>query len=288
MAKQKTIKQQCQFRGVGVHSGKIATVTLRPAPEDTGIQFIRTDISDLDPMIPAKWDHVVDTKLCTVIANKDGVKVSTIEHLMSAFWGCGVDNVIVEIDNEEMPIMDGSAKDFVALLTKAGLTEQNKERKVIKLLKEIEIQDAGRTTRLKPSNIASFGFEIDFTEKNDFIGKQNFHIQLLNGNYYHEISEARTFGLLEEVDYLKSIGLARGGSLDNAIVVDKDKILNPDGLRFKDEFVRHKILDAIGDLYLAGAQIIAEYEGVKAGHEMNNKILHVLFANPDAWEFANA
>ena len=285
MAQQHTLNEKCQFRGVGVHSGKVATVTLRPAPVDTGILFIRTDVSDKDPIIEAKWDNVVDTKLCTVLANKDDVRVSTIEHLMSAFWGCGVDNVIIEIDNDEMPIMDGSAKEFVSLLQEIGLNEQNKPRKVIKILKEVSFEDEGRTTTLKPASIPSFGLEIDFTAKNSVIGKQDFHVELLNGNYFHEISSARTFGLLEEVEYLKSIGLARGGSLDNAIVVDREKILNPDGLRFKDEFVRHKILDAIGDLYLAGAQIIGEYQGVKAGHEMNNKILHVLFENPDAWEF---
>lgn len=281
---QHTLKNSFSFNGVGVHSGVEANVTVRPAPANSGIIFLRTDIENNDPRIPAQWDRVVDTQLCTVIANEDNIRISTIEHLMSAFWGCGIDNAIVEIDNEEMPIMDGSAKAFVALIQEAGLEAQEARRRHIRLKKEIRLEDEGRYTVLRPAKVPAFGMEIDFSEKSELIGQQRYHVELLNGNYFHEVSPARTFGLLWEVDYLKSIGLARGGSLDNAIVVDKDKILNEDGLRFKDEFVRHKILDAIGDLYLAGVPLMAEYEGYKAGHEMNNKILHVLFDNPDAWE----
>ncbi len=286
MQKQKTLQKSCSFSGVGVHSGLVANVQLRPAPIDTGIVFIRSDIQNKDPIIPALWDHVVDTKLCTVIANTDGVRVSTIEHLMSAFYGLGIDNVIVEIDNEEMPIMDGSAKEFVELISTAGSQEQEAARKEIIVKKEISFEDEGRITTLKPAKIPSYSFELDYTGKNDRIGKQEYSVQMVNGNYVHEIANARTFGLLEEVDYLKSIGLARGGSLDNAIVVDRDTILNPDGLRFDNEFVRHKILDAMGDIYLAGARIVGEFTTVKGGHEMNNKVLHALFSDPDAWEFS--
>ncbi len=286
MQKQKTLQKSCSFSGVGVHSGLVANVQLRPAPIDTGIVFIRSDIQNKDPIIPALWDHVVDTKLCTVIANTDGVRVSTIEHLMSAFYGLGIDNVIVEIDNEEMPIMDGSAKEFVELISTAGSQEQEAARKEIIVKKEISFEDEGRITTLKPAKIPSYSFELDYTGKNDRIGKQEYSVQMVNGNYVHEIANARTFGLLEEVDYLKSIGLARGGSLDNAIVVDRDTILNPDGLRFDNEFVRHKILDAMGDIYLAGARIVGEFTTVKGGHEMNNKVLHALFSDPDAWEYA--
>lgn len=286
MQKQKTLQKSCSFSGVGVHSGLVANVQLRPAPIDTGIVFIRSDIQNKDPIIPALWDHVVDTKLCTVIANTDGVRVSTIEHLMSAFYGLGIDNVIVEIDNEEMPIMDGSAKEFVELISTAGSQEQEAARKEIIVKKEISFENEGRITTLKPAKIPSYSFELDYTGKNDRIGKQEYSVQMVNGNYVHEIANARTFGLLEEVDYLKSIGLARGGSLENAIVVDRDTILNPDGLRFDNEFVRHKILDAMGDIYLAGARIVGEFTTVKGGHEMNNKVLHALFSDPDAWEYA--
>ncbi len=286
MQKQKTLQKSCSFSGVGVHSGFVANVQLRPAPVNTGIVFVRSDIQNKDPIIPALWDHVVDTKLCTVIANSDDVRVSTIEHLMSAFYGLGIDNVIVEIDNEEMPIMDGSAKEFVALIEQTGIQEQEAHRKEIIIKKEISFVNEGRTTTLKPAKIPTYSFELDYTGKNDRIGKQDYAVQMVNGNYVHEIADARTFGLLEEVDYLKSIGLARGGSLDNAIVVDHDKILNPEGLRFDNEFVRHKILDAMGDIYLAGARIIGEFTTVKGGHEMNNKVLHALFSDPDAWEYA--
>lgn len=260
-------------------------MTLRPAPVDSGIVFVRNDVQGVNPVIPALWNKVIDTKLCTVIANEDGVKVSTIEHVMSALLGLGIDNAIIEIDNEEVPIMDGSAKEFVALIQQAGIQQQNKARRKIVIKKTVTFEDDGKVATLSPAKIPTYSFEIDFSEKNTLIGKQNFSMQMINGNYMHDIAAARTFGLLEEVEYLKSIGLARGGSLDNAIVVNKDQIMNPEGLRFDNEFVRHKILDAIGDLYLAGAPIIGHFDGIKAGHAMNNQILHTLFADPDAWAY---
>lgn len=282
---QQTLNTSVTCQSVGVHSGKTATMTLRPAPVDSGIVFVRNDVQGVNPVIPALWNKVIDTKLCTVIANEDGVKVSTIEHVMSALLGLGVDNAIIEIDNEEVPIMDGSAKEFVALIQQAGIQQQNKARRKIVIKKTVTFEDDGKVATLSPAKIPTYSFEIDFSEKNTLIGKQNFSMQMINGNYMHDIAAARTFGLLEEVEYLKSIGLARGGSLDNAIVVNKDQIMNPDGLRFDNEFVRHKILDAIGDLYLAGAPIIGHFDGIKAGHAMNNQILHTLFADPDAWAY---
>lgn len=260
-------------------------MTLRPAAANSGIQFVRTDVTGVDSVVPASWDRVVDTTLCTVISNDAGVKVSTIEHLMAALLGCGVDNAIVELNNEEVPIMDGSAKAFVALIDDVGTETQDAARRVLKIKKEVVFEDGDKRAVLRPASTPTYSFEIDFSAKNTLIGKQNHHVQLVNGNFRHEICDARTFGLLEEVEYLKSIGLARGGSLDNAIVVSQDKILNPEGLRFDDEFVRHKILDSIGDLYLAGGPLKGHFDGVRAGHAVNNKILHVLFAQPDAWEW---
>ncbi len=282
---QATLKNSTSCIGTGVHSGNPVHMTLRPAPANSGIQFVRTDITGVDNVVPASWDKVVETTLCTVIANDAGVKVSTIEHLMAALLGCGVDNVIVEINNEEIPIMDGSAKDFVALIDNVGLEPQNAPRRVLRIKKEVVFEEGDKRAVLKPASTPTYSFEIDFSAKNMLIGKQNQHVQLVNGNFRHEICDARTFGLLEEVEYLKSIGLARGGSLENAIVVSKDKILNPEGLRFDNEFVRHKILDSIGDLYLAGGPLKGHFDGVRAGHAVNNKILHVLFAQADAWEW---
>jgi UDP-3-O-[3-hydroxymyristoyl] N-acetylglucosamine deacetylase len=284
-ATQQTLKQSVTCQSVGVHSGAMATLTLKPAKENTGIQFIRTDITEGNNIVVARWDNVIDTMLCTVIANEDGVRVSTIEHLMSALLGCGVDNAIVEIDNEEVPIMDGSAKDFVTMIDQAGIQKQNTPRKAIRITKDITYTNGDKQATLKPADIASYEFHIDFSEKNKVIGKQSQTVQLVNGTFRHDIADARTFGLLEEVEHLKSIGLAKGGSLDNAIVVSQDKVMNPDGLRFDNEFVRHKILDAMGDLYLAGAPIIGAFEGIRAGHEVNNQILHVLFSQPDSWEW---
>ncbi len=282
---QHTLQNSFSFSGVGVHSGQDTHVTVRPAPENTGIVYVRSDISGKNPVIPAMWDKVIDTKLCTVIANEDGVKVGTIEHLMAAIAASKIDNAIIEMDNEEMPIMDGSAKDFMALIEEAGIIQQNKTRRVIVITKDIHFTDEDKSASLKPARVPTYSFDIDFSQKSALIGKQHYSVKLTAGAFEEEISDARTFGLLEEVEYLKSIGLARGGSLENAVVVDGDKVLNSGGLRYKDEFVRHKILDSIGDIYLAGAEIIGHFVGVRAGHAVNNQMLHALFANPDCWRY---
>jgi len=278
---QHTVQQALTISGIGVHSGAPATLTIRPAPAGSGIVFIRTDIQDRDNVIPARWDHVADTRLCTVIANKAGATVSTIEHLMSAFAALGVDNAEVDIDGPETPIMDGSAKPFIEAMDRTGLARQKAARKVLVIKKNISVKDGDKEAILSPADGQYFGFEIEFD--NALIGRQKYTHQLKENSFRGEIAAARTFGFLHEVEMLRKMGLARGGSLDNAIVIDGDTVMNPDGLRFKNEFVRHKILDAVGDIYLAGAQLIGHYHGIKAGHAMNNKVLHALFADPTAY-----
>ena len=279
---QTTLKTDMKCSGLGVHSGAPANLTIRPACVHQGITFVRTDISDRDNVIPGKWDHVTETRLCTVLSNKVGVTVSTVEHLLSALWGCGVDNAIVEIDGPEIPIMDGSAAAFVFMIECAGIAQQDAPRSFIRVKKPVSFVDGDKEAWLTPASNAVFSFEIDF--KSPVIGNQKYSTELISGAYKADISRARTFGFLHEVEALRKMGLARGGSLENAIVIDGDKILNPGGLRYRNEFVRHKILDAIGDLYLAGYPIIGQFHGVRAGHAVNNRLLHSLFADASAWE----
>ncbi|MCB9982474.1 MAG: UDP-3-O-acyl-N-acetylglucosamine deacetylase [Rhodospirillales bacterium] len=280
---QNTLSKPAILKGVGLHSGREISLTMHPAEADSGIVFVRSDITDKDNIIPARWDRVADTQLCTVIANKDGVSVGTIEHLMSALRGCNIDNARIELDGAEVPVMDGSAMPFVKLIEQAGVAAQNVPRRALKILKEISVEKDGKQVTLRPADGAVFGGEIEFDHPQ--IGRQHFETRLLNGNFKHDIAQARTFGFLHEVEWMRSKGLARGGSLDNAIVLDRACIMNPEGLRFTNEFIRHKLLDAIGDLYLAGGAIIGAYDGTKAGHEMNNLILHALFADKDAYEW---
>jgi UDP-3-O-[3-hydroxymyristoyl] N-acetylglucosamine deacetylase len=268
--------------GIGVHSGAPATLVINPALSSSGITFIRTDIKDRPNAIPARWDYVTETRLCTVLANKQGASVSTVEHLLSAFAALGLDNALVEIDGPEIPIMDGSAVHFVRALEQAGLMRQSAKRHVLKIKKTVTYREGDKEVTLSPSEGQYFGFDIDFD--NAIVGRQKFTHLMTETSYRQQIASARTFGFLHEVEQLRKMGLARGGSLDNAIVIDGNKILNAEGLRFPNEFVRHKILDAIGDIYLAGFQMIGHYHGVKAGHAMNNKALHALFARPDAFE----
>jgi UDP-3-O-[3-hydroxymyristoyl] N-acetylglucosamine deacetylase len=278
---QKTIQKDVSCYGIGLHSGAQVMMTLRPAVADHGVIFVRADRVDGDNRIPALYDRVIDTRLCTVIGNDAGASVGTIEHLMSALRGCGVDNVIVELDGPEVPIMDGSAAPFVELIEEAGLRVQQQPRRAIQVLKEIIVEEAGKIARLSPANGFVFGGEIEFAHPS--IGKQTFETRLVNGNFRHDIAGARTFGFVHEVEMMRKNGLARGGSLDNAIVLSDTGILNQGGLRYDDEFIRHKLLDAIGDLYLAGGPILGAYDGFKAGHAMNNAVLRKLFATPGAW-----
>lgn len=284
---QHTLKAPFTIGGAGVHSGAPAKMTVKPAPTGTGVILIRTDVRDKNNIIPARWNLVTETKLCTVLANKDGVSVSTVEHVLSAFAALGLDNAVIEIDGPEIPIMDGSAAAFVGAITRAGLQRQEARRKVLKIKKMVSYQEGDKEAYLSPANGAYFGFEILFPTP--LIGRQKMTHHLTEHTYRRDIAAARTFGFLHEVEALRKMGLARGGSLENAIVIGKDenggdKVLNPDGLRYKNEFVRHKILDAIGDIALAGFPLLGHYHGVRAGHAMNNKILHVLFQQPDAYE----
>ena len=254
-------------------------MTLCPAGAGAGIRFVRTDISGQDNVIEARFDNVTDTRLCTVIANEAGASVGTIEHVMSALRAMNIDNVTIEIDGGEVPIMDGSAMPFVEMINEAGIKTQAAPQKFIKILREVRYEEDGKWVSLKPSDVASFEGMIDFDQP--VIGQQKYSLSLLNGNFLHDIASARTFCFEKEVEAMRAAGLARGGSLDNAIVLSETSVINEDGLRYDNEFIRHKLLDAIGDLYLAGAPIVGAYESFKAGHYMNNQLLHTLFADPD-------
>ncbi len=280
---QHTLRSLIHFHGVGLHGGQPVAMIVRPAPANHGIHFVRTDITDKNNKIAARWDNVSDTKLCTVIRNEDSASVGTIEHLMAALHGCHIDNALIEINGPEVPIMDGSSLAFVKEIERVGLSEQTAPRRMIRILKDIIVKDGDKVVHLSPSDEPVFSGEIDFDHP--MIGRQTYTKEIINGNFAHDLANCRTFGFEQEVEYLRSVGLARGGSLDNAIVLGKDgTILNPQGLRRADEFIRHKLLDAVGDLSLAGAPILGRYHGIKAGHDMNNRILHALFADRNAWE----
>ena len=280
---QKTLKTSIHCRGIGLHSGAPVSLTLNPAEPGHGIVFKRTDIDDgRETLIPARWDHVSDTTLCTTISNQDDIQVATIEHLMAALAGAEIDNLLIEIDGPEVPIMDGSAAPFVLLVDCAGTVNQNAPRRAIRVLREVSISDDERSITIGPAETLSIDFEIDFDCP--AITDNALKVELVNGTFNHEVSSARTFGFLADVDRLRQMGLARGGSLDNAIIVDKGKVLNEDGLRHKDEFVRHKVLDCIGDLYLAGMPILGAVAASRSGHSYNNKLLHALLSDPAAYE----
>ncbi len=279
---QHTLKSEIGCSGTGLHTGETVSIVLHPAAADTGVVFRRTDMDNGE--IAAHVDNVVDGTLCTTLGNEAGVKIATVEHLLAALAGCQIDNVIVDVDGPELPIMDGSAAPFVFLIECAGIVTQDKPRRIIEVLKRVDVAVDGREVSLSPSSGFSVGFEIDFNS--DAIGKQDLSVQLVNGTFKGEISRARTFGFAEEVDQLRRIGLARGGSLDNAVVISGDTILNDEGLRYDNEFVRHKILDCVGDLYLAGGQISGHFQGYRSGHAMNHAIVRALFADPTAWRYA--
>ena len=279
---QQTISKPITINGIGLHSGIEVTMQLYPAEADYGIKFIRKDIKD-NNVIEALWSNVSNTKLSTTISNQYGISVSTIEHLMSALSGLHIDNTKIEIDGPEVPIMDGSSIKFVDLIDKTSTQSLNKRRKILKVKKNIKIQNNDSSVELKPNNQFSIDFEIDFPSK--LVSKQSCQLQLVNGNYKTDIASARTFGFERDVNMLRSNGLALGGSLDNAVVVGENKILNSDGLRFKDEFVRHKILDSIGDLYLAGSPIQGYFLGNKSGHHLNNLLLRSLFADKSNYDY---
>jgi UDP-3-O-[3-hydroxymyristoyl] N-acetylglucosamine deacetylase len=283
MIKQRTLKNEIRATGVGLHTGQKIFLTLRPAPANTGIIFRRVDLNPVVE-IEARAENVGDTTLSTTLTNGD-VRVSTVEHLLSAMAGLGIDNAIVEVSADEVPIMDGSAGPFVFLIQSAGIQEQSAAKKFIRITKEIAVTDGDKSATFVPFDGFKVSFTIDFDHPVFKGRKATSSIDFSSTSFVKEVSRARTFGFMHEIEYLRSKGLAKGGSVDNAIVVDKYRILNEDGLRYEDEFVKHKILDAIGDLYLLGNSLIGEYRAVKSGHGLNNKSLRELIRRTDAWEF---
>jgi UDP-3-O-[3-hydroxymyristoyl] N-acetylglucosamine deacetylase len=278
---QKTTVAPAIIAGVGVHTGDRVRLAVRPAPVGTGIVFVRTDVTDRDNRIPVSGEAVVDARLNTMIENAAGVRLSTIEHLMAAFAALGVSNAVVEVDGPELPILDGSALQFVQLLDRAGFRRQPEPVRYIEILKPIRVRDGDKSAALLPCDRYEMRFEIDFDTP--VIGNQVVDFVVDEQTFRDQIMAARTFGFAHEVEALRKAGLARGGSLENAVVIDGDQILNPGGLRMEREFVKHKALDAIGDLYVLGAPLLGRYEGVKAGHAINNLLVRELLANPQAW-----
>jgi UDP-3-O-[3-hydroxymyristoyl] N-acetylglucosamine deacetylase len=277
---QATLRRDVTLVGTGLHSGRPARLVLRSA-EAGGIVFRRVDVTDRDNLIPARYDRVVDTTLCTVLANADGVAVSTVEHLMAALAGCGVHHALVDIDGPEVPIMDGSARRFVQAITATGLRSLGRPLSVIEILSPVRVELDGVRAELTPADQPSIEFEIDFPDA--AIGRQARRLVMHDGTFARELADCRTFCRRADVEAMQARGLALGGSLDNAIVVEGDTVLNPGGFRRADECVRHKMLDAVGDLALAGAPILGAYRGVRAGHGPTNRLLRRLFETPSAW-----
>jgi UDP-3-O-[3-hydroxymyristoyl] N-acetylglucosamine deacetylase len=280
---QNSLLRSVTFTGVGLHSGAAVTMTVHPAGEDHGIWFRRTDLAQGDALVPARWDAVVPSRLCTLIANASGTSVSTIEHIMAALAGSAVHNALIDIDGPEVPILDGSAAQFVAGLLEAGIVAQNAPVRAIRVLKPVEVRDGEAVARLDPSDMLEIDFRIDFSEA--AIGRQEKVLNMANGAFVRELSDSRTFCRNAEVVAMRERGLALGGTLENAVVFEGDKVLSPGGLRYSDEPVRHKMLDALGDLALAGGPILGRYTGIRAGHALTNRLLRALFADPTAWRF---
>ena len=283
MVKQRTIKTSVKVTGVGLHSGEKVTLGLRPAPANSGIVFCRVDRKPVE-QIRANAGLVHDTRLSTCM-EQNSVRVATVEHLMSALSGLGIDNVYVDLDSAEVPIMDGSAGTFIFLLQSAGIVEQSAAKKFIRVKKAVEVKQGDKWVRFDPFNGYKLTFTINFSHPVFANTKQHVVVDLGEHSYVRDISRARTFGFMQDVEAMRAQGLALGGSLDNAIVMDDYRVLNPDGLRFEDEFVKHKVLDAIGDLYMLGHPIIGAFSGYKSGHALNNALLRELLADAEAWEY---
>jgi UDP-3-O-[3-hydroxymyristoyl] N-acetylglucosamine deacetylase len=278
---QKTIKNSISCKGISLHKGLNVTIRFLPAPENSGIIFRRVDISPYVE-IKANYKNVTKTNLGTVISNNYGVNISTIEHLMAAIWSCKIDNMIIEIDDEEVPILDGSSAEFIFMLEGAGLASQNQNKKIIKVKKDINFKDGEKFIKITPSDHFCFDLEIDFNHK--MLGKQKFSFDSMTDSFKYNISRARTFCFESDLEKMHQAGLAKGGSLANAIVIGEDKIINKSGLRMQNEFSRHKALDFIGDISLSDYQIIAHFYAFKPGHTVNNKMLHYFFNQKDCWD----
>ena len=282
MIRQRTLKNTIRATGVGLHTGEKVYLTLRPAAPNTGIVFRRVDL-DEPVEIEAKAENVGDTTLSTTLI-KDGVRISTVEHLLSALAGLGIDNLYVDVSAPEVPIMDGSAGPFVFLIQSAGIQEQNAAKRFIRIRKAVRLEDGDKWVSFTPFNGFKVGFTIDFNHPVFHGREQQALIDFSSTSFVKEISRARTFGFMNQLESLRDRNLALGGSLENAVVLDDYRILNEDGLRYEDEFVKHKVLDAIGDLYLLGHCLIGEFKGYKSGHALNNKLLRTLLADPETWE----
>src|SRR5712692_2799485 len=278
IAPQRTLSSVAGCRGIGLHCGQPVAMVLRPAPADTGIVFRRLDAG---AEIRARWTSTAESALSTVLSNGEGIEIGTIEHLMAALAGSQVDNALIELDGPEVPIMDGSAAPFLLLIERVGVVPQDAARRAFKILKPVWVGENGSSAALLPEHGFSMTFEIDFD--NPLIRRQDIALNFEPGTFQAELAPARTFGLLDDWPRLKAAGLARGGSLDNAVVISGNRVLNDGGLRFADEFVRHKLVDALGDLYLAGGPIIGHFRGLRSGHALNRRLLAALFADCDAW-----
>jgi len=285
MLRQRTLKNVIRATGVGLHSGEKVFLTMRPAPADTGIVFRRVD---LDPVVEvdARADLVTETTLCTGLSCGPA-KVQTVEHLLSALAGLGIDNAYIELSAPEVPIMDGSAGPFVFLLQSAGIAEQEAPKRFIRIKHPVEVRDGDKVARFEPYDGYRLGFTVQFDHPAFPESQSRAEVEFSTANYIKEVSRARTFGFMRDLEYMRERNLGLGGSMDNAIVLDEFRVLNEDGLRYADEFVRHKILDAVGDLYLAGHAIIGAYEGYKSGHALNNKLVRALMAEQSAWELVS-
>ncbi|MCL4120969.1 UNVERIFIED_CONTAM: hypothetical protein GTU68_022602 [Idotea baltica] len=284
MIRQRTLKSIVQMTGVGLHSGRKVTLTLRPAAANTGVIYRRTD---LNPPVdfPADPESVRDTVLCTALVNDEGVRISTVEHLNAALAGMGIDNVVIEVDAPEIPIMDGSASPFVYLLQSAGIEELNTAKKFIRIKKPVRIEDGDKWAEIRPYNGFRLDFTIDFNHPAIESDDQRLVFDFSSQSFIKDISRARTFGFMRDIEYLQSQNLCLGGSFDCAIVLDDYRILNEDGLRFDNEFVTHKVLDAVGDLYMCGHSILGELSAYKSGHALNNQLLRAVLADQEAWEW---
>jgi UDP-3-O-[3-hydroxymyristoyl] N-acetylglucosamine deacetylase len=285
MIRQRTLKEIVKTTGVGLHSGRKVTLTLRPAAANTGVIYRRID---LDPAVdfPADANSVRDTMLCTALVNDDGVRISTVEHLNAALAGMGIDNIIIEVDAPEIPIMDGSASPFVYLLQSAGIQPQNAAKRFIRIKKPVRVEDGDKWAELVPYNGFRLDFEIEFEHPAIDSDEQRMLFDFSSNSFVKDISRARTFGFMRDIEYLQSQNLCLGGSFDCAIVLDEYRILNEDGLRFSNEFVTHKVLDAIGDMYMCGSPIVGELRAFKSGHGLNNQLLRAVLADQEAWEWA--
>jgi len=279
--RQTTLDRAVACQGIGLHSGAPATLTLRAAKPDSGIVFVRTDVDPLVATVAAVASNVVDTTLSTTLANAAGTRVATVEHVLATLNGLGIDNAVVEIDGPEVPIMDGSAEPFVALVNRAGIKTQASQRRPLEVRRSIEVRRGDKWARIEPAPAFAIDVTIDFEAR--AVARQRHELVLDPERFAREIARARTFGFADEVEHLRASGLARGGSLDNAVVVAGDRILNEDGLRYADEFVRHKVLDCLGDFYLAGAPILGRVAAFCTGHKLNHELIATMLADPTAW-----